>query len=186
MSVRVIAGQAKGRSLTRPRKAAVRPTTELVRGALFSILAPDLPDSRVIDLFAGTGALGIEALSRGAASADFVESDPRQCADIRASIDACGYSDKCTVHRIRVERFIESASKPYDLVLLDPPYAYPALDDLLARIAASSLVTEGTVVVAEHSKRQPLPADCGSLALVKERTYGETCISVYRMGGRAW
>jgi 16S rRNA (guanine(966)-N(2))-methyltransferase RsmD len=164
----------------------VRPTTDLVRGALFSILAPLLPDFHVLDLFAGTGALGIEALSRGAATADFVESNPRQCADIRASIDTCGYADRCRVHRTRAERFIESPSGPYDLLLLDPPYAYAALEDLLRRIAASSLVTEGTVVVAEHSKRQPLPADCGSLVRVKERNYGETCITVYRIGGQPW
>ncbi len=186
MSVRVIAGQAKGRPLRRPRTSAVRPTTDLVRGALFSALAQSVSGARVLDLFAGTGALGIEALSRGAASAHFVESDSRQCADIRSSLRDLAYADHAAVHRAKVERAILSMPGPYDLIFLDPPYAYPNLGELLETIAGSPLVGPDTIVAVEHSKRQPLADTYGGLTRGKHRTYGETCTSLYRPGGSPW
>jgi 16S rRNA (guanine966-N2)-methyltransferase len=186
MGLRIIAGQARGRALKVLPQAGVRPTLELVRGALFSILAPYLKDARVLDLFAGTGALGIEALSRGAAHATFVESHPRQCALLRAGLQELGFADRAQVLCSRVERAIQSLAGPYDIILLDPPYAYPRLGGILEQLASSPLAGQDGVVAVEHSRRHPLAASYGALALVKERSYGETRLSLYQHGGAPW
>ena len=186
MSVRVIAGQVKGRSLKPSPRSSIRPTSDLVRGALFSILGPAVVDASVLDLFAGTGALGIEALSRGAARADFVESHPRQCAALRASLHALDMADRCQVRCSRVERALASLTGPYDLLFLDPPYAYANLGQLLERIAHSSLVAERSIVAVEHTRRLELAEVYGPLTLARRRSYGDTAISLYHQGETPW
>ena len=186
MAVRIIGGQAKGRTLHVGRGATTRPTSGVVRSALFSILTPYLEAVSVLDLFAGTGALGIEALSRGAATADFVEQDPRQCTALRRNLETLGLTERARVRGSRVEQAIASLPGPYDLVLMDPPYNLPHLEDLLERIAVSPLVGSGTVLAVEHASRQSLPETSGEMALVKRRSYGDTSISIYQHGGEAW
>jgi 16S rRNA (guanine966-N2)-methyltransferase len=155
--------------------------------------AVGIKDARVLDLYAGTGALGIEALSRGARWADFVEYDEKACAVIRENLwlthlDGCG-----RVVRARVERIISEAAGvggdtphspvrgPYDIILLDPPYGDPHLKDILERLALSPLVGGHTMVVVEHSKRVTLPESVGGrLVLMKTRCHGDTCVSMYR------
>jgi 16S rRNA (guanine966-N2)-methyltransferase len=171
--VRVVAGAWKGRRLQAPRGQRTRPTADRVREALFSILG-DVTGASVLDLFAGSGALGIEALSRGAGSAVFVEQDARSAAVIRSNLAAVGA--EAEVRRQDVLRFLRSVSGSFDLVFLDPPY------DSAARLAGSleellpGVTAESGRIVTESDKRTPLELE---LPLLRERTYGDTRIAVH-------
>jgi 16S rRNA (guanine966-N2)-methyltransferase len=173
--VRVVAGEFKGRRLHSPRGRRTRPTADKVREALFSILG-DVAGLRVLDLFAGSGALGIEALSRGADTAAFVDDDPRAVEAIRRNLEAIGVPAE--VHRRDVLRFIgDAASGGYDLVFVDPPY------DSAVRLGGPlseslpAVLGDDARIVTESNKRSPLLLD---LPLVLERTYGDTRIAVHR------
>ncbi len=182
MAVRVGGGQVRGRVLKVARGSATRPSSGRVRNALFSMLSSRLSGASVLDLYAGAGALGIEALSRGAAHVDFVEQGGRECTALRANLDSLGLAAQARVHRMTVDRALSVLSGPYDLVLMDPPYAQDALPPLLERI--EPLVADDGTVVAEHGRRQSLPSVVGRLARVTERAYGETTLSIYRpLGG---
>lgn len=197
--MRVIAGRAKGHQLKGPPGPGTRPTSDKVRGAIFAMLESLLEQSRaparegeeaspwegqrVLDLYAGTGALGIEALSRGAAGADFVELNPAACRVIRENLARTKLAPYGRVHCTAARQFVRQAlaaqGEGYDLVLLDPPYGEPGLDDLLASLGSGALVKEGGWLVVEHGRRQPLPADVAGLTRVKARRYGDTDISIY-------
>ena len=174
--MRVVAGQLRGRRLEAPPGRHTRPTADKVREALFSILG-DMEGLRVLDLFAGSGALGIEALSRGAAAAVFVESSGRAVATVRRNLEALGLH--APVHRRDALAFLaaEDDDAPFDLVFLDAPYesacrlAAPLAERLPAR-----LTTEARIVT-ESDKRRPLVMP---FPLVRERVYGDTRIAVYR------
>jgi 16S rRNA (guanine966-N2)-methyltransferase len=178
--MRIVAGQHKGRRLRAPAGAGTRPTADRVREALFSILGP-VDGMRVLDLYAGSGALGIEALSRGAASATFVESGRLAVAAIRANLDAIG-ADGAEVAASDVVGWLRNAPArqlTFDLVFCDPPYdAAPRvvepLGDLLPGVAGPQ-----ALIVTESGKRNPLALD---LPLVDERTYGDTRIAIHRGG----
>jgi 16S rRNA (guanine(966)-N(2))-methyltransferase RsmD len=175
--VRVIAGRYGGRRLQAPPGEATRPTGDRVREALFSILGDRVDGARVLDLFAGSGALGIEALSRGASAATFVDSSPAAQRAIAANLEALGA--EAEVRRQDALRFLDSASggaRQYDLVFLDPPYRLagrlgPGLSELLPGVLAS-----GAWVVAEGDRRAPLELD---LPLHDERRYGDTLIRIH-------
>jgi 16S rRNA (guanine966-N2)-methyltransferase len=171
--VRVVAGRYKGRRLRMPRGAPTRPTADRVREALFSMLG-DVSGARVLDLYAGSGALGIEALSRGADSAVFVERDPRAAAAIRANIDAVGANAE--VRRQDVLAFLASDHRPFDLVFCDPPYdSGPRIAGQLAE-RLPALLAEGARTVTESDKRKPLELP---FPLLTERTYGDTRIAIH-------
>lgn len=178
--MRILAGEGKGRRLRSPR-TTVRPTTALVRGAIFSILSPWLDQEwQALDLYAGTGALGIEALSRGATRADFVERN-RQCCDaIRRNLEAAGFSSRSRVYCLSVDRALTVLDQAYDVVLLDPPYDDPSLPGTLDSLFSSPLVGPKSTVVVQSSTRQRLPADFHRFHLDKNRNYGDTSISFYR------
>src|SRR3990172_4135728 len=179
--MRVIAGRAKGHRLAGPAKGgATRPTSDLVRGAIFSALVSLGADlSRTLDLYAGSGALGIEALSRGAASCDFVEKDARACASIRQNLSRTGFEAQGEVIRAPVERALERLSGPYTLVLADPPYADEAAS-VLEGLAERGLVVAGsTTLVLEHSSREEAPERLAGLAQVKTLRHGDTAVSLY-------
>ncbi len=189
--MRVIAGRAKGhrlkglphtRAAARGRLAGARPTSDLVRGAVFSALAAMQADlSRVLDLYAGSGALGVEALSRGAERCDFVERDAAACAVIRDNLRATGFETQAKVHCLAVERALDRLEGPYTLVLADPPYGDAAALQALASLAASALVEPGqTVLVLEHSAREEPPSRLGALPLVSVRRHGDSAVSMYR------
>ena len=180
--MRVIAGRAKGRRLAGPAKGgATRPTSDLVRGAVFSALEAMGADlTRVLDLYAGSGALGIEALSRGAEWCDFVEKEARACASIRENLSRTGFDGQAKVHRAPVERASAQLSGPYTLILADPPYASAAAP-ALERLAESGLVEAGrTVLVLEHSSREEGPERLGGLSQVKTLRHGDSAVSIYR------
>lgn len=174
--MRVVAGAFKGRPLHTPKGTHTRPTADRVREALFSILGP-VDGLRVLDLFAGSGALGIEALSRGAASASFVDSSRHSVAAVLRNLyelDAEG-----DVSRREAVRWLATAEGPYDLVFLDPPY------DLAARVSGPlserlpAVLSPQARIVTESDKREPLSL---ALPLVTERTYGDTRIAIHRGG----
>ena len=171
--MRVIAGTHRGRRLTAPPGTDTRPTSDRVRESLFSILGP-LDGERVLDLFAGSGALGIEALSRGASSAVFVERDARAATVLRANLAAVGV--EATVSRQDVLRFLAGADGPFDLVFCDPPY------DSASRLAAPlaerlpKLTAEDARIVTESDKRNPLELP---FPLLVEREYGDTRIAIH-------
>jgi 16S rRNA (guanine966-N2)-methyltransferase len=174
--VRVIAGEFGGRRLTAPSGSDTRPTSDRVREALFSILGP-LDGARVLDLFAGSGALGLEALSRGAASAAFVERAPAALRALKANLEALGVDARVHARDVRSYlRDARAAGDTYDLLFLDPPYRDaeglgPALD-------LAPLLAPGGRVVSESGRRAPLAL--AGLELVDERRYGDTLIRIHR------
>ena len=176
-SLRVVAGVHGGRRIRAPAGGATRPTADRVREALFSMLG-DVSELRVLDLFAGSGALGIEALSRGAAEAVFVDRGPRSVAAIHANLALLGL--EAAVHSRDVLAFLADAGgvAGFDLVLCDPPYdaARPLAAPLAERLPA--LLTEDACIVTESDKRAPLDLP---FPLMRERTYGDTRIAIHRV-----
>lgn len=182
--MRVIAGTARGRPLKGPRGRDLRPTSDLVRGAIFDMLAAMGADlSRVLDLYAGTGALGIEALSRGGGRCDFVEKDERACRLIRQNLETTSLSENGVVHCWPVEKVLTRLQGRYSLILADPPYGDEKAEDVLQRISDSPLAEPEAVIVMEHSRRRPPPPALGRRPLVTSRRHGDTVISFYRAGG---
>ncbi len=178
--MRITAGRAKGRELRGPPGA--RPSSGRVRAALFSALQSLGADlSRVLDLYAGSGALGIEALSRGANWCDFVDQSAAACRQVRRNLEATGLAAQAAVHCLPVERAPERLRGPYTLVLADPPYGDATALAALERVAASHLVEAGrTVLVLEHSARTAPPLRLGPLELVKTLRHGDSALSFYR------
>jgi 16S rRNA (guanine(966)-N(2))-methyltransferase RsmD len=170
--MRIVAGTHGGRRLTAPAGRATRPTSDRVREALFSILGERVPGARVLDLFAGTGALGLEALSRGAAQATFVD---RDTAAVRANLAALGLDGE--VRRMDVLAFLRGAPGPFDLVFVDPPYA--EADRFGPKLAATlpATLAPGGLVVAESGRRHPL--ELAPMATLDERRYGDTLIRLH-------
>jgi 16S rRNA (guanine(966)-N(2))-methyltransferase RsmD len=173
----VIAGRWGGRRLTSPKGAATRPTADRVREALFSILGEFVQDARVLDLFAGSGALGLEALSRGAASATFVDSAPASVTAVRANLEAL--AGEAEVRRSDALRFLRAAAgetRQYDLVLLDPPYRQAERLGRELSEALPAVLAPSALVISESDHRAPLPLD---LPLKDERRYGDTLIRIH-------
>ena len=179
----MVAGTAKGRRLKGTISPEARPTTERVRAAIFNIISPDLyRGGRVLDLYAGSGSLGIEALSRGASWADFVERDRRQCGVIQSNLDNVGFGSCGRVHCALVEGGLTDLAGPYQLVLLDPPYRLQTLGEVLENIVSvQGLVDQGGMVVAGHSRHLALLPDYGPLRLVSNRRYGDNLVDFYRL-----
>jgi len=181
--VRVTGGAARGRRLKSPL-AGVRPTADAVREAIFNVLETQGADlSRVLDLYAGSGALGIEALSRGAGWCDLVERNPANAALIRENLKLAGVQERAHVHQIPAERASERLEGPYSLLLADPPYDDDAALAAIERIARSRLVGPGATLVLEHSRRRQAPEEFGALKLAWSRRYGDTQVSIYREEG---
>ena len=168
--MRVVAGVHKGRRLQAPPGA--RPTADRVKEALFSILGTEVQGARVLDLFAGSGALGIEALSRGAASATFVDRDVRAVAAVQANLPGA------VAVRAEAAAYLRRSAEQYDLVLLDPPYELaPRIGPELSPAVAAALAPDG-LVVSESDRRAPLTLE--DLTLTDERRYGDTLIRLHR------
>ena len=178
--MRVIAGKVKGHQLKVP-KTTLRPATDLVRGAIFSILETTTNNWRlVLDLFAGSGALGIEALSRGAEWVDFVERDSRCCGIIRQNLEKTKLTAQTHVYCCDVAKAISFLDKEYSIILMDPPYSDPSIGNLVKQMATSKLVGQSSIVVVTHSSRLPLDSTYATLNLIKERRHGDSCIAVYQ------
>ena len=164
--------------------SGARPTSELVRGAIFNVLGPlDLRPASVLDLYAGSGSLGIEALSRGASWADFVERHPRQCDAIRGNLETACFTERAHVYRMEVDKALTSLERRYHLVLMDPPYKLQSLDHVLESLTVSNLLEDDATVVVGHSKRLSLKSDYHSLSLVGRYRYGDSAVDFFEKGG---
>ena len=174
--MRIIAGRLKGRRLVAPKGSQVRPTSDSLRETLFNVLGPTLDGMTVLDGFAGTGALGIEALSRGAARVTFVESDRRVIDTLERNIRALDVEDACAIIR---DDFVSGrwASGTFDLVLLDPPYDIRDLEAVT--LAGGSAVGPGGQLVLEHSRRRASPESAGTLRRTRVLTAGDSALSFY-------
>ena len=169
--MRVIAGTLKGRRLDSPTWEGLRPTSDKVRETLFNVLAPRVVGARVLDGYAGTGAVGIEALSRGAAHVTFVDRDRRAQCLIMANLERCGAA-ACAIIRPSFER----SDGPFDLVLLDPPYDIRP-DDAMS--VTAPLLAPGGLLVLEHARRSAAPHQAAGLTRIREIRSGDTMLSMY-------
>ena len=180
--MRVAGGTAKGRRLRGAVSSGTRSTTERVKAAIFNILHEELyQQGRVLDLFAGSGSLGIEALSRGAAWADFVEHDRRQCQVIQSNLEAIGFTSASRVHCTDVDRSLTTLTGPYQLVLLDPPYVMQGLGEVLEKVGTKAgLVAGGGMVVVGHSRFVELSNTYAGLGRISHRRYGDNVVEFYQ------
>jgi 16S rRNA (guanine(966)-N(2))-methyltransferase RsmD len=182
--MRVIAGSARGRTLKGPPRRggadAVRPSSDLMKGAIFSALeALGVDNSRVLDLYAGTGALGIEALSRDAGWCDFVEKERPLVKLIKENLAATGTADRGAVHAFPTGSVAGRLQKQYSLVLADPPYTDESAWRVLAEIAASGIVASGGTIVVEHASRLEPPAALGEFQLLRILRHGDSAAAIY-------
>jgi 16S rRNA (guanine966-N2)-methyltransferase len=181
--VRVIAGSAKGRILRPPRTSATRPITDRAKESLFSILAPRIPGRRFLDLFAGTGSVGIEALSRGGAHATFVERSAAALAGIRHNLELTGLAARAEVAGRDVFAYLRDAPVPFDVIFVAPPQwrgLWPRAVALLDR--EPGWLADGAVVVAQHDPSESVPLELTRLARTSERAYGRVQFSFFEAG----
>lgn len=179
--MRVIAGAAKGHRLKVPKGTPTRPATDLVRGAIFSILENISGNwEQVLDLFSGSGALGIEALSRGAGWVDFVDREPKCCAIIKDNLEKTRLEKQACIYCCSVLKAFTFLDKEYDIILIDPPYSDPSIASTLEILAASKLAGADTTLVVTHSPHLSLDTSYAALSLIKEHRHGDSCIAVYR------
>ena len=159
----------------------VRPTSGRVMLAMFSMLGPNGVDGkRVLDLYAGTGRLGLESLKRGAAFVELIEADARRCSAIQAAVEQYGFTDLCNVRRGRVERILRGLDGVYDIVFIDPPYAMDPFQDVLDALGGRSLLSSEATVFAEHGKRTGLDGQYAGLVKSDSRLYGDTAVTTFR------
>ena len=181
--MRIVAGTARGRPLKGPRGATLRPTADRVRESIFNILGQWLDGMAVLDLYAGTGALSLEALSRGAARAVMVDSSREAAALCRQNAATLQMTERVEVVAVAIDaRSLERIARqgPFDLILADPPYAGPEPGSVLALVGAAGLVRPGGRLVVEHDRRQDAPSSCPPLLREDQRRFGDTLVSFYR------
>ncbi len=177
--MRVITGSARGRVLeTLPGDDVVRPTTDRVKEAMFSIIQFEIEGRRVLDLFAGSGQLGIEALSRGASHAVFVDKTAESVNCVKRNLIKTGFQFKANVIQADALTFLKTTRDTFDIALLDPPYSTGILQQ--AVLLAAEKISDGGVIICEHPKGEEMPAEAGSFSLYREYKYGKTALSVYR------
>jgi 16S rRNA (guanine(966)-N(2))-methyltransferase RsmD len=181
--MRITGGIGRGRTLKVPAGSKVRPTSDKVKQALFNILGDRVPGSVFLDLFAGAGGIGIEALSRGAERVVFVDGTRESLETVKHNIEKTGFGERAEAVLSKVEPFLKKRSGPYDIVFLDPPYTMEMLP-LLQLVAGSGLLKRDAVVIAEHFKKQASPVTAGALALYREAKYGDTVLAFYTGRGQ--
>jgi len=187
--LRIISGSARGRRLLSPKNYRIRPTADRVKESLFNILAVLLgsfTECRVLDIFAGTGSLGIEALSRGAAQAVFIDSHRESAALVATNLRLLGFTDRSRVlesEALSALRSLEKREATFSLVFIDPPYRQGLAEKVLEYLAASALIDDDALVVAEISSGELLPTAFGALREFDRRVYGDTAIAFFRRTG---
>lgn len=172
-------GSARGHRLQGPHGTETRPTSDKVRESIFNLVPDAFVGGTVLDLFAGTGALGIEALSRGAERAIFVERRRGACQVIRRNLVHTKFEGSATTLCTTVERALPAIEDSCALVLADPPYAYPGIHDIMALIGGARVIEDDSMVVLEHSPRFAVAERYGRLALSRQRAYGDTAVSIF-------
>jgi len=183
--MRITGGQVKGRILSTPKGFLIRPTSDRVREAIFNILGQDLSEYSVLDIFSGTGSLGLEALSRGAEHAVFIDRLRESIDLIKKNIDLCGYRDSGMTLRRDLSKGVPWEHplliKQFDLVFLDPPYAKNLAPPILAGLSKGERISNRAQIVVESDKTASLPLSFPSLEMVDIRVYGDTKISIYEV-----
>lgn len=187
--LRVIGGKVRGRLLKVPRGARIRPTSDKVRESLFNIIGPEfVKGARFLDLFAGCGAVGIEALSRGARFVTFVESNPRHARAIRENIEICGFQQSAEIlcaDSLTALNKIGLHKSSYDIIFADPPYNYPKWKTLLSKIFLNVIMFDYGFLIVEHSTKVSMPEKVRDILLYGIYTYGDTTLTVYRKTGKS-
>jgi len=178
--MRVITGKARGIVLKTPDGMATRPTSDRVKEAIFSIIQFDIPAARVLDLFGGTGQLGIEALSRGAKRAVFVDEREDACRLIRENLKRTKLEQSARVVRSDYMAYLKTCSEQFDIVLLDPPYAEVFLENSLKMITEIDILQSGAIIVAERPVGKELPWDFPGFERSRDYKYGNTLVTIYR------
>jgi 16S rRNA (guanine966-N2)-methyltransferase len=181
--MRITGGIGRGRTLRVPAGEKVRPTSDKVKQALFNILGDRVPGSVFLDLFAGAGGIGIEALSRGAERVVFVDGSRESLDAVKHNIEQAGFGERAEAVLSKVEPFLKKRSGPYDIVFLDPPYTLEMLP-LLQLVAGSGLLKPDAIIISEHFKKQASPSAAGTLVLYREANYGDTVLAFYRTAER--
>lgn len=176
--MRVITGIARGRKLKTPEGMDVRPTTEGVKEAIFSAIQFEIEGRVALDLFAGTGQLGIEALSRGAKKCYFVDNSPASVKIVKENIHSTGFDDAASVHSVPNSVFLKGLSEKIDIALLDPPYKHNLIQKSLPKLA--DCMSDNGVIVCEHEKNCGLPEEFGGFVVSKVYHHGQTEITIYR------
>lgn len=177
--MRIITGEYKGRRLEMPRDYNIRPTTEKVKEAIFSMLMQDIPDAVCADLFAGTGNLGLEALSRGAKKCYFGDKSRESIALVKRNIDMCRANDKSVVIPGEYQKVLQRIGEKVDVFFLDPPYKDGLMEDCISMIYELDLLAEDGIIMAEHGKEEELPDVIAGFEKIKERKYGAIVITIY-------
>jgi 16S rRNA (guanine966-N2)-methyltransferase len=185
--MRITGGERRGKRLASFRGSRIRPTSDKVREAIFNLLGQNMTGFRVLDLFAGTGALGIEALSRGAKEAVFVDHLPEALQLIRKNLALCGYEGRSTFLRKDLSRGLpvgQGLMQPaFDVVFADPPYRKGFLVSVLQGLSGLRLLSPNGAFVAETAREESLPENAGDLLVAKDRVYGDTRVFIYTRGG---
>tara|TARA_B100000949_G_scaffold108565_1_gene96381 strand:- start:1654 stop:2238 length:585 start_codon:yes stop_codon:yes gene_type:complete len=187
MSVRIIAGKAKGRRLKVRQVAGLRPTSDRARETLFNVLAPQISDARFLDMFAGSGAVGIEALSRGASAAVFIEQDERVVTELEANLELCCFSVLGrVVHGSWQDalRRVGSTEDPFDIIFLDPPYDWVDTHICVAAVFGHAMVSVNGVLIVEHRSTGDVQLIAG-LKLLRQISVGDTAFSIFTARGNA-
>jgi 16S rRNA (guanine(966)-N(2))-methyltransferase RsmD len=184
--MRIVAGTARGRALAGPKPTSkhIRPTADRVRETLFNVLGQWLEGQAVLDLYAGTGALGLESLSRGATKAVLVDSDREALSLCRTNTDTLGFADRVEIIPQPVERALETLGRRgerFELIFADPPYAARVVEGVLDGVARHGLLAPGGAVVIEHDKREPAPESHAGFERVDQRRFGDTLVSLFRI-----
>ena len=178
--MRVISGKARGTVLKTPEGMQTRPTADRVKEALFSILQFDLPGTRVLDLFGGTGQLGIEAISRGAASAVFVDAGDSACRLIKENLRRAKMESEARVVRADYLQYLSGCTEKFDIIFLDPPYAEVFLENAIKKISEIDILQSGGIIVAERPAEKALNVEIEGYNRTKDYKYGNTVLTLYR------
>lgn len=177
--MRVITGSCRGKKLKTPDSPDTRPTSDMVKEAVFSIIQFDVPGASVLDLFAGSGQIGIEALSRGASHCVFVDKNPEAVAVVKENVSSCGFLKQSRILNMDSLEYLKAAKPELDIVFIDPPYRMGIVEKCLP--LAEAKLNDGAIVVCEHEKELTLGNEYGRLKLHKRYRYGKIAVTVYKI-----
>lgn len=177
--MRIISGTMKGRKLIAPPGRDVRPTSDKVKGAIYNILTDRIKEAAFLDLYAGSGSVGIEALSRGAGLVVFVDHDKGPLRSLRKNIPRGAFEGRYQIIETSASKFIRRTKKLFDFIFIDPPYASDEIEKILPRLKQGDIMAQGSELIFEHHHLRPLPEEMETLFLIKKYKYGETLLSFY-------
>lgn len=178
--MRIITGAYRGRRLETPRDFSVRPTSDKVKEAIFSMISQDIDEAMVLDLFAGTGSLGLEALSRGAKHCYFIDNERESVRMLKSNINHCKADNESTVFVGDFKYAMSRIKEPIDIAFLDPPYEGNILEEALLKVSQEGFMAPEGLVITEHGPKNSMPDNIGSLEKIKEKKYGQVHVTIYR------